>query len=402
MSKYKEFTRSELYDLVWATPMTKLAKQFGLSDVGLRKICVKHNIPTPPLGYWAKLQFGKRPKQPNLPPLARGELDRVFVTISAVNEMPEKVILAESQARKSIGEKLNISDQAHKPRHPIARATKRALREATLDNEGFISTASVAGTIKVIVARPTVPRVTAIIEAIATTLEQRGQQLIKTDNGVDLIVDGERLKLTVHETKSQQPHQPTRAELAAKDKWEQDRIKWPSIYDSNRMHWRRWDYSPSGRLCLQLEDPDAYSWRPERILGRWYDRKTSQLEDYLNEIIIKMHAGAALVRHRLDVAAEEERLRQEAEDRRLREQERRERVAKREAFIEEKATLYAKLTKLQSFGKYLSNQSSDPNAALAAVNRVAQEMIERLSKSLSAYALNEEIERRGLYTSEDL
>jgi len=44
MGTYKEFTRKELYDLAWSTPMTKLAKQFGLSDVGLRKLCTKHRI----------------------------------------------------------------------------------------------------------------------------------------------------------------------------------------------------------------------------------------------------------------------------------------------------------------------------------------------------------------------
>jgi hypothetical protein len=37
MGKYQEFTRKERYDLVWSTPMTKLAKRFGISDVGLRK-----------------------------------------------------------------------------------------------------------------------------------------------------------------------------------------------------------------------------------------------------------------------------------------------------------------------------------------------------------------------------
>ena len=34
MSNHKEYTRQELYDLVWSTPMVKLAKEFGLSDVG--------------------------------------------------------------------------------------------------------------------------------------------------------------------------------------------------------------------------------------------------------------------------------------------------------------------------------------------------------------------------------
>jgi hypothetical protein len=44
MSKYKEFTRQEFYDLVLATPIVKLAKEFGLSDVGLRKTCVRYQI----------------------------------------------------------------------------------------------------------------------------------------------------------------------------------------------------------------------------------------------------------------------------------------------------------------------------------------------------------------------
>jgi hypothetical protein len=36
---------------VWETPLSRLSKRFGLSDVGLRKICERHNIPTPPIGW---------------------------------------------------------------------------------------------------------------------------------------------------------------------------------------------------------------------------------------------------------------------------------------------------------------------------------------------------------------
>lgn len=39
----------EFYDLVWSNPMTKLAKDFGLSDVALLKLYRRHQIPTPPL-----------------------------------------------------------------------------------------------------------------------------------------------------------------------------------------------------------------------------------------------------------------------------------------------------------------------------------------------------------------
>jgi hypothetical protein len=53
-------SRNELYEKIWSTPTIKLAKDFGLSDVGLGKICKKHMIPKPPLGYRAKLAHGKR------------------------------------------------------------------------------------------------------------------------------------------------------------------------------------------------------------------------------------------------------------------------------------------------------------------------------------------------------
>ena len=62
-----EKSRVELFDLVWSKPMTRLAKELGLSDVGLRKICVKFGIPLPPRGYWSRLQFGKQDPRPALP-----------------------------------------------------------------------------------------------------------------------------------------------------------------------------------------------------------------------------------------------------------------------------------------------------------------------------------------------
>ena len=52
-------TCNELYEKIWNTLTTKLTKGFGLSDVALGKICKKHSIPKPPLGYWVKLAHGK-------------------------------------------------------------------------------------------------------------------------------------------------------------------------------------------------------------------------------------------------------------------------------------------------------------------------------------------------------
>lgn len=59
-------TRSELYRQVWSATMISLAKKYGLSDNSLRKICRKHNIPTPEAGHWAKQGHGHPTKSPPL------------------------------------------------------------------------------------------------------------------------------------------------------------------------------------------------------------------------------------------------------------------------------------------------------------------------------------------------
>jgi len=59
--------QEELYEQVWAEPMTKLAQQYGLSDRGLSKICERMGIPVPGRGYWAKIQNGKVLPRTKLP-----------------------------------------------------------------------------------------------------------------------------------------------------------------------------------------------------------------------------------------------------------------------------------------------------------------------------------------------
>ncbi len=65
-------TREELYALVWSEPMSLLARKFGLSDVGLAKMCRRAAIPVPQRGYWAKRQAGRQVEPLPLPPRQLG------------------------------------------------------------------------------------------------------------------------------------------------------------------------------------------------------------------------------------------------------------------------------------------------------------------------------------------
>lgn len=69
------YSRREFYDLVWSKPITHIAKDFALSDVAIHKICRKHEILTPPPGYWAKRNAGKAAVQTKLTKASRTTSD---------------------------------------------------------------------------------------------------------------------------------------------------------------------------------------------------------------------------------------------------------------------------------------------------------------------------------------
>jgi hypothetical protein len=61
--------RKKLYKQVWRVPFSQLASNYGLSVYRLSKICREMEIPGPPVGYWAKIQFSKKIERPALPKL---------------------------------------------------------------------------------------------------------------------------------------------------------------------------------------------------------------------------------------------------------------------------------------------------------------------------------------------
>jgi DNA-binding transcriptional ArsR family regulator len=68
------YNREELYKGVWSQPIQRLAAAYGLSDVGLGKVCRKLRIPLPGRGYWNKKNAGKPVgTRPPLPFIAKVE-----------------------------------------------------------------------------------------------------------------------------------------------------------------------------------------------------------------------------------------------------------------------------------------------------------------------------------------
>ncbi len=174
----EDLTRSQLFERVWKEPMQHLAARYGLSDVGLKKLCRRENIPTPPRGYWARIEAGQRVARPKLP--ARdGRVDRIVLekrvaVVSPVVELPPQVrerAVLESAPEQRIVVAASLADISRL--HPLVRQT----RSAHMKPERFDGSLRVRigeGLLNLRVSDGVLDRALCIFDALIKALEQRG------------------------------------------------------------------------------------------------------------------------------------------------------------------------------------------------------------------------------------
>jgi len=118
-------TRSQLYELIWTTPRNRLAQQYGLSDVGLSKLCRRHDVPQPPRGYWAKLAVGKVPPRARLlHPERDPPID--LRALTAAESLRREKYQRDRDERKAWAERLEpvaVPERMNRP-HPLVKATQ--------------------------------------------------------------------------------------------------------------------------------------------------------------------------------------------------------------------------------------------------------------------------------------
>jgi hypothetical protein len=120
--------------------MTKVAADYGISDVALKKICVKHRIPVPGRGYWAKPQNGQAATQVHLRQVSDAGIDRIVIHGSPEVSLPHEVLAAkeEADAAEKAPEKKIVVADLPSPNHILAKRTARALSKARLDERGLL------------------------------------------------------------------------------------------------------------------------------------------------------------------------------------------------------------------------------------------------------------------------
>lgn len=254
MPDKKEFTRQELYNLVWSKPLTKLAQEFAYSDNGIRKICIKHNIPLPKVGYWSKLKYNKKVKKTPLPK-SDNETIQISLNTDSVNKkgsLPAETSFLKQSIEEAQELTLTVPDKLSKP-DPHIQKTKDYYKElkSRKKNNDWEFVHNSKGIVSINVSDSLLNRALCFMDTLIKLFKKRGHE-IKVYDKTEIVINDKKYNIRLTE--------------------KHKRVK--NITDSR---WPSYDLIPTGNLCLKLDNvyPDK----------EWTDTTTKPIEGKLSDIL---------------------------------------------------------------------------------------------------------------------
>lgn len=319
MGHTNSVTRVDLYRALWIEPTNKVAKTYGISDVGLAKICRRHDIPRPPRGYWAQLQHGYKPKQTPLPkPGYNPSID--------IHESPPRVAVTEALGGVDIEPvDIHVSDTLRGCHELISRANEEAQR-AKVDADGIIVSGKTK-TMDIRTSKASSRRALLILDAI---LKECLRRAYIVSAGPTIEIGQHAMKLGIREIVD------TKREL-------DDMVDLGKPYEFGHSR-HTTSRVLSGRLVLEITEGRGY-WATS---GRrtWRDSDKRRLETQLGKVFLGLVETAEMARRH----AEEEKQRQEL---------RRHEEARREEAARQRAERYKQYRAEKARFEKLIQQSQD-------------------------------------------
>jgi hypothetical protein len=267
--------------------VSKLAPQFGLSDVGLAKLCRRHSIPLPPRGHWAKLSAGRPTTKIPLPP-PKGRHDYP-IRLEEVSK--EKLDQRNHELRQ-------IAELKHKlasdlgdgtievPIHPMVRAASKVLlRKSGWKNEKGLRHVP-SEVLDISVTEGSVERALDLTNRVFHALGLQESFGVKIDaekqrTYLEFKNHGVRFQFQITEQVRRSNHELTEAEKLAQKRYYESFSS--SRFNANYTYPPRYDYHPTGLLTLSIGD---YPYRKT-----WNDTKSTELLDRIEEIVVSVITG---------------------------------------------------------------------------------------------------------------
>lgn len=295
-------TREALYEEVWADPVTTVASRYGLSDVGLAKVCRKLLIPLPSRGYWAMVKAGRVMKKAKLPKLnSSHEVIAPIERISDEKIAAKKIAKAETKSRRKELETITVETELLNP-HPLVKQASKRLkaRDCPVNEKGLHSDPDAC--LNLVVTKGAMDRALLLTDALIKALELQGAVVSLEKKETRITLGATSVSFTITEHVRCSRHEPTPAEERARQRY------YSAPYGSQFAGYPNipyYDYTPTGMLTITV---DGY---PSR---KWNDTPKTRLESRMATIVSEIFVLIEEVRLR-----EVERLRKEEAKQRARE-----------------------------------------------------------------------------------
>jgi hypothetical protein len=282
--------RQALYDQVWSEPLTKLAKQYGVSDVALAKACRRAKIPLPGVGHWAKVAAGKQPARAQLPP---HEIDTLEIDVASTYRhkfgTPAPVPPVEEIPGLS---DLKVPEEIQSS-HPITELTRKKLSKTKPNSYGFIACRPPEG-FDLWVSETQLPRALRILDTVAKALEQLGCVISfgEKKRNIYATVQGESVEFKLRERsiRHELPPPPAKPNERSLDAL---------------LNIKTYRYESGGQLVFQI---DEYL---EGERKTWRDTEHSTLESKVQDIVRGFLVAGEVKKARTEYWAEWDRERKE-------------------------------------------------------------------------------------------
>lgn len=292
------FARDQLYQQVWAQPLTAVAELYAISSARLRKVCRQLKIPAPQTGYWAtkptRRALSPKPMLPAYdgPPVFYEDPAQKLRRRVEAPPPPEPEELTRFRlAEERPGAKVKVLAILRAPL-PIVAATKRYLLEGThspTDTRGFLHSAG-GDRLALGVSAQNLDRALRLYDALLKALRSRGMSLDEKApgdyRGTHVIVLGEKISIALKERGKRSEFRPTEQELKEATR-------------RGYSYFPKWRYISTGELRFEIGT----------AFTTIHDDRSEKLESRLNDVLIALFAEALKRRER-------ERSRQEDEKRR--------------------------------------------------------------------------------------
>ena len=296
---------------------------------------MRHRIPVPPPGYWAK------------PPPAR---EKARAPLPEAKIGGERIWVRRFLQRKRPAPPATVLMKDKNLWHPCTQRTEQALKKATPDKRGALIATGI-GVASVSVPPETVSRALAILDGLITAIEKRGYRVPPQSSPATFFIDGAHVPFAILERFLRDARPPDESERTRRASYASE---YPDF--ARRMDLlNAWKHRPSGKLMVIIGERDERG-----LQHRWSDRASHKIENQIDDMADEAVAHARIIKLRREQA--QRRMAERRERNRQQEQERaRERERERFSALSWRAEVFERLDRVARLLDRLREMSDQPN-----------------------------------------